>query len=152
LPKLIKPDFILTSPKSEDDFERYYEFRWEQLRKPLNLPLGSERDPLDERSFNCMALNCENLIIGVGSIQSADNNTMRIRYMAVMQQLRGLGIGSEIVKSLLAYAVENRACKCWLNARSNATQFYKKQGFEVIGEIETELTVPHFKMEISLIG
>ncbi len=30
-------------------------------------------------------------------------------------------------------------------------EFYRQQGFVVLGKVETELQVPHFKMEISLI-
>ena len=143
---------MLTSPKSDSDFERYYQFRWEQLRKPLNLPLGSERDPLDEQSFHCVATNDKNSILGVGSIQPADNNAMRIRYMAVMEELQRLGIGSAIVSKLLDHASKNHVSRCWLNARSTAVAFYQQHGFEVVGEVETELAVPHFKMQTSLTG
>ena len=145
-------DFILTSPKSDNDFERYYQFRWEHLRKPLNLPLGSERDPLDTQSFHSMVVNQENSIIGIGSIQPADNNAMRIRYMAVNEAFQRLGIGSAIIRELLAYARQNRLSECWLNARSTVVGFYQQHGFEVIGEVGTELAVPHFKMQTSLIG
>ena len=77
-------NFTLASPKSADDFERFYLFRWQQLRQPLNLPLGSERDSLDTQSFHCMALYKQNSIIGVGTIQPTDSVAMRIRYMAVI--------------------------------------------------------------------
>ncbi len=96
-----------------------------------------------------MAVNGKNHIVGVGSIQPAENNAMRIRYMAVTQELRDLGIGSAIVKRLLAYALRHQVSRCWLYARSNAIGFYKKQQFTMLGEIDTELPVAHFKMEIS---
>lgn len=150
--KLNKLDFILISPESDDDFERYYQFRWQQLRKPLKFPLGSERDQLDKQSFHCMAITDEDSIIAVGSIQPLENNIMRIRYMAVESRFQRLGIGTDIVKRLLAYAAEHQASSCWLNARSDAVIFYQKQGFKLIGEVETELAVPHLKMETSLIG
>lgn len=145
-------DFILRSPQFDSDFECYYHFRWEELRRPLNLPLGSERDALDAQSFHCMAVNRENSIVGVGSIQPADNNFMRIRYMAVNAEFHRLGIGSAIIKELLAHANEKGLSGCWLNARSAAVEFYRQHGFDVIGEVETDLAVPHFRMQISLIG
>jgi ribosomal protein S18 acetylase RimI-like enzyme len=144
--------FILTSPKSDEELERYYQFRWEQLRKPLHLPLGSERDPLDAQSFHCVALVKYNSVIGVGSIQSSGNDAMRIRYMSVAADFRRLGIGSAIIKKLLEHAIENNSSKCWLNARSNAVRFYQQQGFEVVGKVKTDLALPHFKMQTSLIG
>ena len=150
--KLNKLDFILISPESDDDFERYYQFRWQQLRKPLKFPLGSERDSLDINSFHCIALDNENSIIGVGSIQPVDNNAMRIRYMAVTAEFRRLGVGSLIIKKLLDHAIKRNSSKCWLNARLSAVEFYRQQGFEVLSKVETDLEVPHFKMEISLIS
>ena len=32
--------YNITSPKDEIDFQNYYYFRWEYLRKPLNKKLG----------------------------------------------------------------------------------------------------------------
>ena len=143
-------DFVLTSPKSDDDFERYFQFRWQHLRKPLNLPLGSERDILDTESFHCMALDNQHSVIAVGSIQPTNNDAMRIRYMAVSAEFRRLGIGSLIIKQLLDHAMKRNASTCWLNARSSAVEFYQQQGFVVLGKVDTDLKVPHFKMEASL--
>ncbi|MDW3096266.1 MAG: GNAT family N-acetyltransferase [Gammaproteobacteria bacterium] len=150
MPDLNKLAFTLTSPKSNDDFKRYYQFRWEQLRRPLDLPFGSEQDPLDEKSFHCMVIINQDELVGIGSIQPAEINSMRIRYMAVSKEFQRLGIGSAIIKNLLEYANENHAIKCWLNARSNVLEFYKQQGFKVVGEVEAEISIPHFKMETLL--
>ena len=147
---LNKLAFTLTFPKSHDDYKRYYQFRWEQLRKPLDLPFGSELDPLDEISFHCMAVINQDELVGIGSIQPAEIDSMRIRYMAVNKDFQRLGIGSAIINKLLEYAIENHATKCWLNARSNALEFYLRQGFKVVAEVETELEIPHFKMETLL--
>ncbi len=152
MPELNKLGFILTPPKSDNDFECYYRFRWQQLRQPLNLPVGSERDSLDMDSFHCMALDKKNSIIGVGSIQPCDSNAMRIRHMAVAIEFRRLGVGRAIIKELLDHAIERSSSKCWLNARSSAIEFYRQQGFVVLGRAGTDLQVPHFEMEKSLIS
>lgn len=143
-------DVVLATPESQNDFDRYYRFRWEQLRQPLNLPVGSERDQMDHLSYHCMALTRKNVIVGVGSIQPQENRLMRIRYMAVDSKYQRLGIGTKIVKDLLTYAVNHQAAKCWLNARTHAVKFYQRQGFEIMGEVETEISLHHFKMETSL--
>ena len=150
MPKLNKIDFTLTSPKSDEDFERYYQFRWQQLRKPLKLPLGSERDLLDAESFHCMALDNQNSVIAVGSIQPTDSKAMRIRYMAVNAKFRRIGVGGLIINKLMDYAIERNSPTCWLNARSTAVDFYRRHGFVVLSEVGTDLKVPHFKMEASL--
>lgn len=148
-------NIVLTSPVTEDEYKYYYHFRWQQLRQPLDLPLGSEQDKYESVSFHCMARIANNEIVGVGRISPESNrhipqNQMRIRFMAVIDHYRSLGIGSRILQNLLSHADANNISRCWLNARSDAVTFYEKNGFEVVKSIETDLTIPHFEMEIYL--
>ena len=138
------------SPKTADEFERYYHFRWQLLREPLNLPLGSEQDEHEAVSFHSLAINSEGDIVGVGRISPEHDQQMRIRYMAVASQYRSQGIGSLIVQKLLQYAETNEVAKCWLHARIGAVTFYEKNGFSVVKSIETDIAVPHMLMEINL--
>jgi len=144
------PIYTLTSPVSQDDFEKLYQFRWEQLRKPLNFPQGSERDSLDNTSFHCMAVDENNTVIGAGSIQPCEVDIMRIRYMAVHEQYQRLGIGRSIVENLLTRARKQTITLCWLNARANAVAFYQALGFDVMSEVDAGIAIAHFRMEVKL--
>ena len=44
-------DIIVKHPKSNNDFEKYYYFRWEILRKPHNKPKGTEKDDFEMEQF-----------------------------------------------------------------------------------------------------
>ena len=143
-------NIALFSPNTIAEFEHYYQFRWQQLRQPINLPIGSEKDECESTSFHLMAMNERQNIIGVGRISPEDEGVMRIRYMAVASGYRQRGVGSTIVRSLLNYARQHGANRCWLNARADAVEFYKRNGFEVIKAIETDLPIPHFQMEIKI--
>ena len=152
-PGLCLPDLkniSLTSPNTSIEFERYYQFRWQQLRKPLKLPIGSEQDEYESVSFHCVALDSKQEIIAVGRISPESDNQMRIRYMAVADQYQQQGIGSMILRALLKYAQQQNISMCWLNARLEAVPFYEKNGFIVVGGSETELAIPHKRMEIYL--
>ena len=140
----------VVSPITQDDFIRYYKFRWQQLRQPLNLAMGSERDGYESISFHCMAIDLDEQIIGVGRISPEANKQMRIRYMAVLDKHRTRGVGSMILKSLLKHAKYQNATRCWLNARSHVVPFYEKNGFKVVKPAETDLEIPHMLMEIYL--
>ena len=37
----------VTTPRTADELERYFELRWQVLRDPFQQPRGSERDDLD---------------------------------------------------------------------------------------------------------
>lgn len=152
-PGLCLPDLkniSLTSPNTPVEFERYYQFRWQQLRKPLNLPIGSEQDEYESVSFHSVAIDSSQQIIAVGRITPESGNQMRIRYMAVAAQFQHRGIGTMILQALLRYAQQQNIYMCWLNARLEAVPFYEKNGFTVVGDSETDLTIPHKRMEIYL--
>ena len=46
--------YHLRVPQTEEELERYYQFRWEMLRKPLHQPKGSERDAWDAMAHHQM--------------------------------------------------------------------------------------------------
>ena len=140
---------------TEAEFQDYYQFRWQQLRQPLNLPIGSEKDEFESVSFHCTAMKPAEGIIGIGRISPESNQScldeqMRIRYMAVANECRLKGIGSIIIERLLLYAERNQVTRCWLNARAEAVPFYEKNGFAVVKSVETDLAIAHFEMEIYL--
>ena len=109
--------FTVTSPATNEEFDRYYKFRWQQLRQPLQLPLGSERDQFEAEAFHRMALDQDNQIIGVGRIHLQNKTHAQIRYMATAAGMQRHGVGSAILIDLLAYAAEQNIKICWLKSR-----------------------------------
>ena len=138
--------YFLRSPRTAEEFSAYYNFRWQHLRQPLNMPAGSEQDSNEGDSFHCMAVCPDQTIIGVGRINQESLSVMRIRYMAVNETMQGMGVGSAILSELLNYAKSKHANLCWLNARKQACGFYQKHGFEIVGQTETGLNIPHCRM------
>ncbi len=143
-------NIVLSSPSSHAEYEAYFQFRWQLLRRPLGLARGSERDEYENVSYHCTALDDNKKVIGVGRITPCTSNHMQIRYMAVSRAYRKIGIGSMILKELLHHAQEQGADRCWLNARVAAVAFYQKNGFEVVRKVDTHLAIAHFLMEIEL--
>jgi ribosomal protein S18 acetylase RimI-like enzyme len=75
----------------------------------------------------------------------------QIRGMAVAPEARGTGLGRELTRACIAFAKENHAELLWCNARTTASGFYQKLGFEIIGN---QFDIPdvglHFRMMLSL--
>lgn len=149
---MIKKLFDIISPKSAEEFDLYFHFRWQQLRQPLQFPLGSERDEHEAMAFHRMAMNKNNEIIGVGRIHLETPLRARVRYMATAPNMRHKGVGSAILRDLLVHATEIGATICWLKARESVCPFYKLHGFEIIGETTSELPVQHIHMEKQIPG
>lgn len=137
---------IYRSPTSIKEFEEYFTFRWKYLRKPLGLELGSEQDVLEDSAFHLAAF-FNKKIIAVGRIQIEQNNTARIRYMAVDSKFRKQGIGSHLLNELEKHAIDNNAKSCWLYARETALSFYSKNFYDISGAAASTLEIPHLRMQ-----
>jgi len=97
----------ICSPEGKQ-FEKYYELRWEVLRKPWNQPRGSERDDMEDKAIHIMA--CDgNKIVGVARLHFNSIEEAQIRYMAVEEGYRMQGIGSMMLRRLEEMAKEKGA-------------------------------------------
>ena len=135
------------SPLAPGEFAEYFSFRWAQLREPLDMPRGSERDSQEDTAFHIAAYDGPS-IIGVGRVHIEADGTARVRYMAVHVDYRHRGIGRSILERLERFARTHQVRACWLLARENAVEFYKKNGYVVSGIGESELSsVHHERME-----
>lgn len=128
-------NIIYRFPKSDIDFEKYYELRWRILRKPWGQPKGSEVNNRDGDAFHILAEK-NNKVIGVGCILEIEDGVGQIRFMGVDDDYQKQGIGQAIVKLL----EENAKNKNWnivrLRARESAVNFYQNLDYKIIGDGE----------------
>ena len=73
------------------------DFRFNNLRKPLNLNL-SEEDLLNEDQQNHFALKNQSEIVGSFCLKKIDCSTIRLRQMAIEKKFQKQGYGSNILK------------------------------------------------------
>ena len=143
-------DIEIREPQTEKEFERYYELRWEVLRKPWNQPKGSEKDEYEEKAIHIIAC-INNEIIGVGRVHFNSEKEAQIRYMAVKAKYRGKGIGSLVLKELERIAKEKGAHYILLNARESVVDFYKVHGYKILEKAHTLFgCILHWKMRKKL--
>ena len=78
-------------------------------------------------------------------------DAFQLRGMATAETMRGHGIGRALVRACMDAARKSGAELLWCNARTSATGFYLKQGFQVMGgEFEIADVGPHFRMYLRL--
>ncbi|OBA88874.1 L-alanine-DL-glutamate epimerase [Mycobacteriaceae bacterium 1482268.1] len=58
----------------------------------------------------------------------------RLRGMATLDEIRGTGAGSALLRTAVTHAALSGADVVWCNARSSAAGFYRKHGFHTLGE------------------
>jgi len=125
--------YLIKEPKTSNEFELYYKFRWEILRKPHGQLIGTERDEFEDKSYHLMITKSSHEILAVGRLHKIEKeNCAQIRYMAVSENYQRRGLGKTILINLEKYAINNDINKIILHSRENVIDFYKKNGYEVI--------------------
>ena len=137
----------IRSPKTEAEWKKYDDFRWEILRKPLNIPHIPLKDDLEDRSYHFMAITSSNEIVACGRLHMNNKEEAQIRYMGVSENSRRMGLGSLIVDRLENQAKVLGATSISLNARNVALNFYKSMGYIEIEPYQSDTNIPHTRME-----
>ncbi|ACS87708.1 fatty acid biosynthesis protein FabY [Musicola paradisiaca] len=140
--------YYLKVPESAEDLDAYYYFRWEMLRKPLNQPLGSERDAYDALAHHQTLVDEQGNLMAVGRLSINADNEASIRFLAVRPDVRRKGLGAMIALALESVARQEGVKRVVCSAREDAVDFFARLGFVNQGEITTPLTTPvrHFLM------
>jgi predicted GNAT family N-acyltransferase len=107
-------------------------------------------DSIEDESFHLMGVDDQNKVIASGRVHFNSSAEAQIRYMAVDDNFKRKGIGSEIVFQLENYASSKGAEFIILNAREKAIIFYKNLGYEELGPYKSDTGIPHKTMRKSL--
>jgi predicted GNAT family N-acyltransferase len=76
---------------------------------------------------------------------------IQLRGMATAAEAQRTGLGRELVRGCVRFAREKRARLLWCNARTYASGFYSKLGFEIVGkEFDIPDVGPHYRMKLTL--
>ena len=137
----------LRSPATAEEWQRYYQLRWQILRAPWRQPPGSERDELESAAYHLMLVNEQGDIAAAGRLHQLDTNTAQVRYMAVATEYQGKGAGSRLLAALEAQAVAWGCASVRLNARDTALAFYRRYGYRFVAEAATQFGIAHLLMQ-----
>ena len=141
-------EFRLVIPKTKLDFQKYYFLRWSILREPWGQQIGTEIDEFEDNAYHIMGINSNKKVLAVGRIHNISNNSAQIRYMAVLEKYEKSGFGTKILNSLETYAVNNSISRIVLNSRESAIDFYIKNGYKKIKQVNTLFNeINHWFME-----
>ncbi|UCE18774.1 MAG: GNAT family N-acetyltransferase [Gemmatimonadota bacterium] len=109
-----------------------------------NGPPDEEPDVYDKESTFIVAKDDHN-IVGTARFRWV-RDEIKIERIAVKKKYRGRGIGKELVRQALRYIEEKHPKGVYLHAQTVAEEFYRKLGFESVGERFMEAGIEHIKM------
>jgi len=123
--------------------------RNEILRKPLGLSFDKEELEKEKEDILMGAFEDDRLL-GCCLMSRMDAVTIRLRQMAVPNNMQGKGIGRALMIFAENIARDLGYRKLCMHARTTAVGFYQKLGYSINGEEFMEVTIPHYVMEKSL--
>lgn len=105
------------------------------------VPEEEEWDEDDPLSVHVLATRNREPV-GTGRLTPAG----KIGRMAVLSEVRGKGVGSELLRMLVGEAVHRGLVALRLNAQVHAIPFYERHGFSAEGPVFMEAGIPHRSM------
>jgi len=112
-----------------------------------NVPIEDEIDEFEKDAFHYLAF-FNNNPAGAARWRFSDKG-IKLERFAVLNEYRGRGIGSELVKKILydiRHDPDSKGKTIYLHAQLDAIRLYRKFGFVKEGDMFDESGIMHYKM------
>lgn len=131
------------------EYQQMVQLRNDILRKPLGLSFTPEELEKEKGEILIAAFE-EEKILGCCMLITEDTITVRLRQMAVLNNLQGKGIGRALMQFAENIARDRGFRRLTMHARQTAVGFYEKLGYNICSEQFEEVSIPHYIMEKAL--
>ena len=131
------------------EYMQVIKLRNDILRRPLGLTFTDEELEKEKQNLHIAAFEDEQML-GCCMLVEEGPQTVRLRQMAVINDLQGKGIGRALMQFAENLARDRGYRKITMHARKNAVGFYEKMGYRKFGDEFQEITIPHYVMEKEL--
>ena len=128
-----------------DAYWEMVQLRDRVLRRPLGLSFSQQE--LEEESNDVLIASYDDDdLIGTCILRIVNDDTMKLRQMAVHEKCQGKGIGENIIHYAENLARDKGYRYIVMNARDTAIGFYERCGYSIYGEPFEEVGIPHHSM------
>jgi predicted GNAT family N-acyltransferase len=124
------------------EYQQTLQLRNKILRVPLGLNLHISPEDHEEISFHLVA-SLGDEVVACLVLKPISKDVVKLRQMAVKQELQGQKLGSRLVQYAEQSAKSRGFKEIVLHARLHAGPFYQSLGYEPFGEVFSEVTIPH---------
>ena len=132
-----------------DEYKQMLKLRDDILRKPLGLHFSQDELEKEKEHMHMAAYEDEQML-GCCMLVKEGTDTVRLRQMAVVNDVQGKGIGRALMQFAENLARDRGFKRITMHARKNAIGFYERMGYKKKGEEFMEITIPHVVMEKEL--
>ena len=131
------------------EYQQMVKLRNEILRRPLGLTYSTEELAREKEDILIGAFDDDEML-ACCLLTKVNNKCLRLRQMAVQNNLQGKGIGASMMSFAELVARDKGYEKLIMHARKTAIGFYEKLGYKLVGDEFIEVTIPHLVMEKKL--
>ncbi len=131
------------------EYLQMVKLRNDLLRQPLGLSFTPDELDKEKEDILIGAFDDDEML-ACCMLTRAENHCLRLRQMAVQNNLQGKGIGASMMNFAELISRDKGYKKLIMHARETAVGFYEKLGYKVVGDKFTEVTIPHYVMEKKL--
>ncbi len=131
------------------EYNQMIRLRDDILRRPLGLSFSQEELNKEKEEILIGAFEDEKML-GCCMLVKEEPTVVRLRQMAVSNNLQGKGIGKALMLFAENIARDRGFHTLKMHARKTAVGFYERLGYEIAGPEFEEVTIPHFVMEKKL--
>jgi GNAT superfamily N-acetyltransferase len=128
------------------EYQQMVQMRNDILRKPLGLSFTPEELEKEKNEVLIGAFE-EDKMLGCCMLVKDNYSNVRLRQMAVLNNLQGKGIGRALMTFAENIARDLGYKTLTMHARKTALGFYEKLGYVKKGDEFEEVTLPHYVME-----
>jgi predicted GNAT family N-acyltransferase len=137
------------TPFGSDHYKQSLQLRHRILRAPLGLDLFAEDLGVEQQQRHFSLWQEKNLLACL-VIVPVSASAVKLRQMAVNDQYQRRGYGQQLIASVESVLTNEGIGRIELHARVRAIPFYQACGYHTVGEIYTEVGIPHQTMVKSL--
>ncbi len=131
------------------EYQQMVKLRTEILRQPLGLSFSAEELDREKEDILIGAFDDDEML-ACCMLTKAGKDCVRLRQIAVQNNLQGKGIGVSLMNFAELLARDKGYKKLIMHARETVVGFFEKLGYHVVGDKFTEITIPHYIMEKKL--
>ena len=110
------------------------------------IPADVEWDLADLTALHAVATNGLGQVVGTARLVRQAAPVARVGRMAVTRELRGAGLGQQLLRALEAAAAARGDSEMMLHAQQSAQGFYERMGYAARGPVFEEVGISHVEM------
>jgi predicted GNAT family N-acyltransferase len=135
-----------------EEYAQAFALRERLLRVPLGLSLRDEDLTREKDQLHFGLFLDGDGLIACAVVIPLSKKDAKIRQVAVSQDYQGHGVGRRLMEELESNLRAKGFTHLVLEARAVVVGFYEKLGYSALGDDFIEVTIPHRKMEKTIIS